>query len=1031
VLLLLLLLFALLLPLGVVLAAVELTRLRSRVAALEARLRDLQPHEADGLVRSPSGGPGVSDLAGTTSATGYPPRPGSLAPPPQSDAVLPSPGPDRAEQTQKTANALPPLPDRVQRANSPAAVRDSSRGPGPSPLAFSSSAGDGPRAAAPVPAARRPGLGDRLPWRALERQLIENWTGLLGVLVLVAGITFLVVNIALRLGPLARFLLTLAAAAALIAPSLGWAQHPRWRSLVAWLRSGGAALALFACMASGSLPELGLRWLEDTHQALALLLVGMVVNLMVAGLSRGQTVASLHVLVNLVPLLLVRQSPITLVVASLVCLAGLVLSARRPWDRHRLQVLLGYGLFQGVWLLRLGDPLTSQPNLRLGGLVAALLVFGVGVLVLQRPGRQAEPLKPARLAALIAAWGGLALALMAFPQQATTRAIGLLLAAALALLLAWISHRGNARPMRTAQILISQGFVLAALLSLQPLLVDGLLLNLVLLAESGLFLWLGLLERQPSRRILELGWGLVAFLALTLLLQAWALLTLQTFAPQLQGLGFSGSAPGAIPAPPFRAAVLLFSAATLLVGLAWRLDRRKVAIPWPPLLSWQAAALVLLGASGLTPPHWRPCLALLSMGGLLIADRRLRPPGLGQATAVAIPLGQLASWCWLLDQRPETALALAQLLPLLTLAIAQTALAGGPRRRALGLDLLGLNLGLGAELLLNPLSPLLPPVAWLLLSLPALLAADRLRQPLSSHGLGLGLVALAAYAWGFVLEVSTSSSRVAVLGLSLEARPLIELLAVLVLAAWWRFQPSGPLAHANLWRRCHPWFLELLLLAAVLPLLIELSSLWQPLALALLALGLLSQPASRWLAPRAQLYAVFLYWLSLACGLLQQQAMPASGWQGWGSLLALQAVALQLLFALLARRWLPVTTLRAMAGLPLLGGLALALARHGHRWLWYPLFVAVAVQLARGFDHALLTLVWALEAFLIYGLSAVLRDGQFRLVALLALAACLLRLLVVDMAEADLGLRGLVFVGVGLLMLAMNALYKRFEDRFR
>jgi hypothetical protein len=42
-----------------------------------------------------------------------------------------------------------------------------------------------------------------------------------------------------------------------------------------------------------------------------------------------------------------------------------------------------------------------------------------------------------------------------------------------------------------------------------------------------------------------------------------------------------------------------------------------------------------------------------------------------------------------------------------------------------------------------------------------------------------------------------------------------------------------------------------------------------------------------------------------------------------------------------------------------------------------------------------------------------------------------MRLLVVDMAEADLGLRGLVFVGVGLLMLAMNALYKRFEDRFR
>jgi hypothetical protein len=1025
------LLFALLLPLAVVVAAVELTRLRSRVAALEARLRDLEPRETAGLARSASGGPGVSVLAEPTSAMGNPARPGSLAPPAQANPALPSPGPDPVDGAPKKANPRPTLPGRVQPGNASAVAHASSPGPGQTPRSSGSPAAERPRAAEPVPENHPSGLADRLPWRALERQLIENWTGLLGVLVLVAGITFLVVNIALSLGPLARFLLTLAAAAALIAPSLRWAQNPRWRSLVAWLRSGGAALALFACLAGGSLPELGLRWLEDPRQALVLLLVGMVVNLAVAGLSRDQTVASLHVLVNLVPLLLVEQGPITLIVASVVCLAGLLLSTRRLWDRHRLQVVLGYGLFQGVWLLRLNDALTSQPSLRLGGLVAALVVFGVGVLLLQRRGRQAEPLTPTRLAALIATWGGLALALMAYPQQAVSRAIGLLLAAALALLLAWIARHGNARPLRTAQILISQGLLLAALLSLQPLLVDGLLLNLMLLGESGLFLLLGLRERQPSRRILQLGWGLVAFLALILLLQAVALLSLQTFAPQLPGLGFSGGAPASMPAQPFRPAVLLFSAAALLVGLAWQLDRRGLAIAWPPLLSWQAAALVLLGASGLTPPHWRPCWALLGMGSLLIADRRLRPPGLGRATAVAIPLAQLASWGWLLAHRPEAAPALAQLLPLLALAIAQTNLAGSPQRRALGLDLLGLNLGLGAELLLHPLSPLLPPVAWLLLSLPALLAADRMRQPLSSHGLALGLLALAAYAWGFILEVSTSSSRMAVLGLSLEARHLIELLAVLVLAAWWRFQPNGPLAHSNLWRLCHRWFLELLLLAAVLPLLLELSSLWQPFALALLALGLLSKPASRWLAPRAQLYAVLIYWLSIACGLFQPQAIPASDWQGWGALLALQAVAVQLLFALLAPRWLPATTLRALAGLPLLGGQALALARQGQRWLWYPLFVAVAVQLARGFDHALLTLVWALEAFLIYGLSAVLRDRQFRLVALLALAACLLRLLAVDMAEADLGLRGLVFVGVGLLMLAMNALYKRFEDRFR
>ena len=79
---------------------------------------------------------------------------------------------------------------------------------------------------------------------------------------------------------------------------------------------------------------------------------------------------------------------------------------------------------------------------------------------------------------------------------------------------------------------------------------------------------------------------------------------------------------------------------------------------------------------------------------------------------------------------------------------------------------------------------------------------------------------------------------------------------------------------------------------------------------------------------------------------------------------------------------------------------------------------------------ALSTLLWALQAFVIYLMSAVLRDQQFRWLALLGLGACLVRLVAIDMAQADLGLRGVVFIGVGLLMLAMNAIYNRYRTRF-
>ena len=82
------------------------------------------------------------------------------------------------------------------------------------------------------------------------------------------------------------------------------------------------------------------------------------------------------------------------------------------------------------------------------------------------------------------------------------------------------------------------------------------------------------------------------------------------------------------------------------------------------------------------------------------------------------------------------------------------------------------------------------------------------------------------------------------------------------------------------------------------------------------------------------------------------------------------------------------------------------------------------------FDRSVLTLLWSAEAFTVFVLSAVLRENQFRYAALAGLGVCLARLLLIDMAEANLGLRGLVFLGVGLLMLGMNAIYNRYRARF-
>jgi len=94
-------------------------------------------------------------------------------------------------------------------------------------------------------------------------------------------------------------------------------------------------------------------------------------------------------------------------------------------------------------------------------------------------------------------------------------------------------------------------------------------------------------------------------------------------------------------------------------------------------------------------------------------------------------------------------------------------------------------------------------------------------------------------------------------------------------------------------------------------------------------------------------------------------------------------------------------------------------------------FAGLALFLFWRFDRSLLTLLWVAEAFAMFVLSAVLRENQFRHVALAGLGLCVGRLILVDLAETHLGVRGLVFVGVGLLMLGMNAIYNRYRARFQ
>lgn len=327
----------------------------------------------------------------------------------------------------------------------------------------------------------------------------------------------------------------------------------------------------------------------------------------------------------------------------------------------------------------------------------------------------------------------------------------------------------------------------------------------------------------------------------------------------------------------------------------------------------------------------------------------------------------------------------------------------------------------------------MPALAWLLLSASSLGLARRLPRRDGEHVLALGLGNLALFVLAWMVTLRRDVTQLMLGSVPLPARVILESLGVVVVLGWWLSRPH-PSRQGRLWRAIHPWFLEATLLALLVTLLSELPGPWRPAIWAAMALILLlmtpRQPVP--VPPRLAIYAVVLHWLGSASLLILVSRAPALStlWLHQPEQVGLVTLALQSGFLALGPRRLQPLLRRCGSGPGPAGRIAERLARHPQRWVGYPFFAAVAGYLALRYDRALLTLFWTLEALAIYGVGGLLRDRQFRRLALLGLGACLLRLVTIDMALADLGLRGAVFIGVGASMLAMNALASRFQDRF-
>jgi uncharacterized membrane protein len=98
--------------------------------------------------------------------------------------------------------------------------------------------------------------------------------------------------------------------------------------------------------------------------------------------------------------------------------------------------------------------------------------------------------------------------------------------------------------------------------------------------------------------------------------------------------------------------------------------------------------------------------------------------------------------------------------------------------------------------------------------------------------------------------------------------------------------------------------------------------------------------------------------------------------------------------------------------------------------LIYPATISIGGFLYLSLDKGALTFFWILEALGLAILGILLKEKYFRYVSLSLVGLCVLRLMFFDLSNTDFLIRALVLLGVGVVLLVMNSLFKKYKDRF-
>lgn len=880
-----------------------------------------------------------------------------------------------------------------------------------------------------------------------ERLSGENWIGVVGSVLLVIGAIFLITYAALQVEPVYRF--AIITAFSLITGGIGFAlrTNPEWSTFGSWLRSVGGALFLFGSLGSGYIP--GLQWIDNPATSLAVLSLGISVNLLLGFLGGTQVFASLHVLLSLTALALAPATNQTLILAAIVTLFGIAPVYRERWDAHLLIIVVAFFTFHLYWYFTIGKlslmVMYAQPLLS----ISIWLILGiVGAIVHYRSAYTSNKFEVLPFLGHLFNWLFMATGLAMHAAGTPYKTIFILIGAIAAFVLALRAKKIGIKWLYYTDTLLAQVAMLVALLTLTDWSWTNdneiTVLSLMFL-EALLFSFVMMLVKEQW--LYRTGLAAVHLLGVGLIVLAGTEIFSENFIGNYLHAGFIAIALAASLAFQIYPAIFQTETSPFDTSDSWFLPLGSTG------KDHRFSVLGLL--SGIMPLviftyFYDQLWAVYTTGVLFIVllylRNKLQINGFGIGLLAGLVLWHYIVWQTVFYQESWTQIfSFVFTIPLLAVSFVAAlwcfVASSGTYLRWPGMYLFVLGASFTAYHFLEPIWVFAPPLFWIAGSVILLEMAKWFRNNYGGkqheedepdrYLLQLGYILLLVFVVRHFTEYITIEESIGFF----KTRWIVELTAFIALL-YWAFQQPVQSGEKNypVWKFIQPLMPEILLGFTIGITIVEVPEIWHSLLFVILALSaLVITVRQQDSISRLRLYALMMSWIS-AGFIVYISHFYITNTMYWTAQPWLAGVASIILLFVFVAFYYPYRQLDNLSFPALLHGVLSAfvqlIRRRSMWWIFYPIFISVAVFLYYSFSKSVLTLWWVIECFVIFSLAFWARENYFRYIAFTGVLICLFRLVLFDLAQTGTLTRALAFLGMGAVLLAMYVVGNRFKGRF-